>query len=126
MRYRSKYCCNTGNQFKNKRKMTPKKRVRLNEGQQTLLNIGFSCPTTEKNSETVKKETEQRNFQSKWLTLKPWLRYDPSKNVVTCNICIKAKKCNSFTKGNSNFKTSSLQDHLRSNDHKIALQVPVL
>lgn len=36
-------------------------------------------------------------FQVKWKTEYPWVVYDSAKNILQCELCIKAKKHNTFT-----------------------------
>ena len=43
------------------------------------------------------------------------------KNSMTCSLCIKHKKHNSFTDINKNFRTSTLTRHADSSDHKAAV-----
>ena len=114
--------------------MPPKKKTHgLCEGQRTLFNLGITQenhseeqedPTETPTETEVRKEV--RKFQSNWLTTFPWLRYDSEKNAMTCDVCVKCKRNNTFTHGNQNFKTSSLKDHIKSTDHQTALIVPNL
>ena len=60
-------------------------------------------------------------FQSAWQSKYTWLAYDADKKIMTCKICVQARKSNAFTQGNSNFRTSTLSRHAASSDHQAAL-----
>ena len=45
---------------------------------------------------------------------------------MTCKICTDRGRKNAFTRGSSNFKTSNMEDHQKSNDHQTAMIAPVL
>lgn len=63
-----------------------------------------------------------RHFQSKWLTLHPWLEFDGTK--MFCKHCKQFGMQNIFTTGNTNFRTSTLTRHIASNDHQRAIMAP--
>ena len=66
-----------------------------------------------------------RTFQENWKRDHFWLRYDSNKNAMFCTVCENANCKNIFaTTGCQNFRTSSLNDHIASKDHKSALFVP--
>ena len=69
----------------------------------------------------AKNTSYEKRFQNKWLSDFPWLLYDSEKNSMTCSLCIKHKKHNSFTDINKNFRTSTLTRHADSSDHKAAV-----
>ena len=77
-------------------------------------------------SSSNKKPTNQsgRTYRPKWEQNYPWLQYDTSKNVMTCKICTDRGRKNAFTRGSSNFKTSNMEDHQKSNDHQTAMIAP--
>ena len=52
-------------------------------------------------------------FQSTWQSKYTWLAYDADKKIMTCKICVQARKSNAFTQGNSNFRTSTLSRQLQ-------------
>ncbi len=57
----------------------------------------------------------------------PWLIYDEKVGVMKCKPCMEAGRINSFTgEENINFRTSSLNDHMKTNDHKTAVIAPKL
>ena len=64
---------------------------------------------------------KERVFQSTWQSKYTWLAYDADKKIMTCKICVQARKSNAFTQGNSNFRTSTLSRHAASSDHQAAL-----
>lgn len=70
--------------------------------------------------------TAKRNFQQKWLLQYHWLRYCEKTLTMSCTICIQHGRKNTFTEGNNNFRTSTISDHLKTNDHKTALVAPKL
>ena len=51
-----------------------------------------------------------------------WLTYDDEKQHVFCSLCTKQKKDNALAQGTDNFRTSTLQQHLDSADHRNAVQ----
>jgi len=71
--------------------------------------------------ETKCDESQTRNFQPRWLQDHSWLRYTDGK--MFCYFCQQANKSNPFgEKGCMNFRTSTLNRHLDSADHKNAVQ----
>ena len=64
---------------------------------------------------------KERVFQSAWQSKYTWLAYDADKKIMTCKICVQARKSNAFTQGNSNFRTGTLSRHAASSDHQAAL-----
>jgi hypothetical protein len=83
------------------------KKTKLIKGQQTL---NFNEPQVTVVSDSASAAKVARKFQTKWLTLHPWLRYEGE--LMFCQICKDGGKINSFTSGATNFKTSSLTDHI--------------
>ena len=63
---------------------------------------------------------KSRKFQDRTRDF-PWLIYDSNKNVMKCNVCIKAKKQNVLTEGTNNFRTSTLTRHAQSDDHQLSV-----
>lgn len=115
--------------------MGPKKR-KIVEGQKTLFACGVSRPPQEQEATTAtetsieleetKKAQISRKFQTRWLESYKWLRYDAAKDEMTCDLCVQSSRVNVFTRGCNNFKTSTLADHIKSNDHQTALISPSL
>ena len=68
--------------------------------------------------------SEERKFQSKWLTKWPWLTYE--NDAMYCKICLKHAKKNTMTTRCKTFKTSSMTRHKEVADHKHALSAGVL
>lgn len=71
--------------------------------------------------------TYDKHFIHEWLTPKypqysSWLAFDSEKQQMFCSLCIKQKKDNALTRGTDNFRTSTLQRHLESVDHRDAAQ----
>lgn len=65
--------------------------------------------------------TKQRNFQSRWLKLYPWLCYSAAENKMWCRLCRDAKKTNSMAVGiTTNFRTSTLARHVMHSQHLLA------
>ena len=60
-------------------------------------------------------------FQSAWQSKYTWLAYDSDKKIMTCKICVEARKSNAFTQENSHFQTSTLSRHAANSDHQAAL-----
>ena len=86
---------------------------------------GDECSTPQEHASVSSAAgSKSRTFQVKWLQEYKWLSYEDGK--MLCQLCIKADKANSFTKGSSNFRTSNLKEHLKTADHRLAVQVPIL
>lgn len=79
--------------------------------------------TDEEKQKKVKeyeKNRPDRKFSTKWQTDRPWLHYDGEK--MSCKTCVEFfkndKDCkNPFVIGTTNFRTSAVVDHERSNVH---------
>ena len=120
--------------------MPPKKILRLDSSQRTLST--FFNTTAEQNRDTVSENdretdetdgscettdegaskhssSEERKFQSKWLTLWPWLTFEDG--AMYCKLCLKKGKKNTMTAGCKTFKMSSLTKHEELTDHKHAI-----
>ena len=52
-----------------------------------------------------------------------WLKYDEAKYAMYCTLCQDNGKTNSFTAGNSNFRTSTLKKHVVHSDHQASVLV---
>lgn len=63
----------------------------------------------------------QRRFQQSWKTKYVWLKYAEAKDAMYCTLCQDNGKNNSFTAGNSNFRTSTLQRHVVHSDHRASV-----
>jgi hypothetical protein len=50
-------------------------------------------------------------FLESWKLNRPWLRHDPSQNLMFCDICIKAQVANVFTAGCDMFKKEAVTKH---------------
>ena len=68
---------------------------------------------------TSEKPKFVNTFQSSWLAKWPWLRKD--EKGMTCALCLKHKKVNTMTSGSDNYRTSTIDRHLKSNDHTAAM-----
>ena len=62
------------------------------------------------------------HFQSKLLTLHPWVEFDGTK--MFCKHCKQFGMQNIFTTGNTNFRTSTLTRHIASNDNQRVIMTP--
>ena len=47
-------------------------------------------------------------------------------HTMFCKVCIDGNRQNTFTTGSTNFRTSSLNEHMKGIDHKTALMIPKL
>ena len=72
---------------------------------------------------SIKKE---RKFQDRWLKDYSWLEYDRDKNFMSGRLCIKHNKQNALTGLNNNFKTTTLNRHADSVDHKESVEADQL
>ena len=81
-----------------------------------------SRPKVENNNPTPKSQCQ---WQDKWMrTYGNWLKYDIDKNLMYCTLCQDLNFTNTMALGTSNFKTTTLDRHLKSNDHRTALSFP--
>lgn len=71
-------------------------------------------------SPTRKKAKIDRNFNKDWLTKHSWLEFKDGR--MFCGPCTKQKKVNVFTEGCTNFRTTTLDRHLASGDHRQAIK----
>lgn len=63
----------------------------------------------------------QRRFQQSWKTKYVWLKYGEAKDAMYCTLCQDNGKNNSFTAGNSKFRTSTLERHVVHSDHRASV-----
>jgi hypothetical protein len=104
--------------------MSVNKKRKLFGGQKTLADIGFKVNKVTDADVSDKeqgneneigsdelKEKVTRRFQEKWLSLYKWLKYDD--NAMFCKVCIDRNRQNTFTTGSTNFRTSSLNEHMK-------------
>lgn len=94
--------------------------------QTPLTNFGFSTnqKSVDLNNNASSEPVQKRKkdlFQHKWLKKHHWLRYDEENDLMFCDPCSKLKFMNSFVTGTRCFKTTTLDRHLVSSDHKAAL-----
>ena len=112
------------------------KRPRINI-QKTLHDFSFAATNEssdgasgdkESSDDKESKDTEckqyERSFQVKWLLEYQWLVFKDGQ--MFCQVCIDSNQINSFTKGSTNFRTSNMKDHIKTADHRHAIQVPIL
>ena len=123
-----------------------KRKAEPNEGKgKTLLQFFTKLPTQSKKGESkdgessepankqmcsgktseIKKNSEKvddHKFQTGWLEKFEWLSYDEKKNLMFCNVCVKHNKSNTFVKGCSNFRTSTLTRHASGTDHQSSIE----
>ncbi|KAK3107310.1 hypothetical protein FSP39_011602 [Pinctada imbricata] len=88
-----------------------------------------SGPDSDKTPDSTPINQSQRKselkFQQKWISIYgSWLHYDVDKNVMWCSICRDIKSKSIMSEGTSNFKTTTLQRHVESADHRSALMLP--
>ncbi len=69
-------------------------------------------------SDAEKKKGKKRRFQKEWLQKYSWLRFSPEKNAMFCSICSDRAVVNPFTTGCQNWRTSTLQRHVASAEHR--------
>jgi len=75
----------------------------------------------EKGTPVEAEKLTQRRFQQSWKTKYVWLKYDEAKDAMYCTLCQDNGKINSFTAGNSNFRTSTLERHVVHSDHRVSV-----
>ena len=66
-------------------------------------------------------------WQDKWLrSYGNWLSFDSEKNIMFCSLCKEHsfKNTVAMAMGTNNFKTTTIDRHIVSNDHKTALSFP--
>ena len=72
--------------------------------------------------ENKKSQAQIRVFDTIWLSMYPWLRYDKTTQLMTCEICIKYGKSNSFTKGCTRKRIDVLNEHIAITSHIEAIK----
>ena len=70
------------------------------------------------------KNSSKSRFLEKWRIYYPWLRFDSNKGLMYCVWCEEysssgTKIDNNMTRGTSNFKSSTLREHLLLKDHDL-------
>ena len=61
-------------------------------------------------------------WQDKWLrSYGNWLSFDSEKNIMFCSLCKEHSFKNTMAMGTNNFKTTTIDRHIVSSDHKTAL-----
>ena len=126
--------------------MPPKKKPKLLPGQ-TKLTFSGTFPSTDTSvgevasnpneeeeqvaseacastSESTLKEPLKRHFQTTWLSLYPWLRYDSEQGKMFCDLCKRHNKLNTLGVGTDNFRTSTLTRHVDTKDHELLVSAP--
>ena len=78
-----------------------------NETEETQTD--HECSDEESQPKSKKKKSA---YHKSWETQYPWLLYDKEHDLMKCTLCIRANKCNSFTVGTNNFRTSTITRHL--------------
>ena len=73
-------------------------------------------------SDTQTTDSGHSKFKTKWLSDYPWLQYDATRKVMLCSTCQRHRKGNAYARGTNNFKHTNILRHIRSSDHKAALQ----
>lgn len=80
----------------------------------------------------IKKTKYVHSFQEQWTRKWPWLRIsgdvrsDTEGEGMFCDMCVKHKKTNAFTSGCTNYRTSTMERHILSQDHLQALQADAM
>ena len=88
-------------------------------------NTSASEPATEPGQEPpAKKQKFEHSFQEKWLEKWPFLR--KTEKGMFCQTCINQKKKNTLTEGCTNYRTSTIDRHLVTQDHQDALREEAL
>lgn len=67
-----------------------------------------------------KKQKFEHLFQEKWLEKWPFLR--KTDKGMLCQTCVDQKKRNALTEGCINYRTSTIERHLATQDHQDALK----
>lgn len=71
-------------------------------------------------TQTASKKKKSHVFNESWKQHRPWLFLN-EKNEMKCKWCIDTGKNNSFTTGNKNYRTSTLERHVDLPAHKQAI-----
>ena len=79
--------------------------------------VGATQPCQNENA--VKKRKHE--YKESWKSSRPWLEID-DKKCMYCSWCVKSNKVNAFTKGCTNYRSSTLARHVALPSHKEAVQ----
>jgi len=104
----------------------PSKRQRglsESESEDAASDKNESSPSQQTNKQDVEPPPAQKpKFQLGWFGDYTWLRYDKEENTMTCALCIKHGKKNAMTDNKCrNFKTTSLDRHPETADHRASV-----
>ena len=67
----------------------------------------------------MKKNKQERKFQTQWATNRKWLVYSDEENKMYCTLCKNGNVDSVFTKGTNNIKLECQAACQASNAHKI-------
>ena len=90
-----------------------------------VLDEQKSVPQDFSETEQISHTKSRHTFQQKWLAKWPWLQLNKDHSMI-CTLCQKHGKTNTLTKGCDNFRTSTLERHLHSSDHRLSVESDVL
>ena len=74
----------------------------------------------EEHTEEPQRKRPKHKFIEAWKNNRPWLNFKDE--LMFCNWCISSNKKNALTSGCNNLRTSTLDRHCLSADHKQAIQ----
>ena len=69
-----------------------------------------------------KRPKQERHFQKDWQLKWPWIDYKEDQGAMWCKLCVAHKKKNTMTEGSTNFRTTTIERHIKSVDHQRAVQ----
>ena len=81
---------------------------------------------TAQETSATKKPKFDHQFQEKWRAKWAWLVKNDDGIGMTCDICSKCDKSNSFTTGCTNFRTSTIERHVITHDHQEAVKAQTM
>lgn len=74
-----------------------------------------------------KKQKFAHAYQDCWSQKWPWLDYDSKTSKMRCKLCVEAGKSNAMTgEGTTNYRTTTLDRHVMTSDHRSAVAASVL
>ena len=96
------------------------------------ISIEFEVPVVQETAQPQetsaisKKPKFDHQFQEKWRAKWAWLVKNDDGIGMTCEICSKCDKSNSFTTGCKNYRTSTIERHVITHDHQEAVKAQTM
>ena len=97
------------------------KRMAVEDDEAEEVSSTLRQPPELQESKASSSTSTVRKLRPAWKNVNPWLQYDKEKGM-SCSICAKHQKNNAFTKGTTNFRSSTLERHVAHHDHADALK----